>query len=346
MRKRHPQKISRSFGIVPNYFVSLSHPVYCRTRPSDQARRVGPPAAGSNRTPALANNFLRAATTGTFCALLNAMCNPLQAPFRQKKCRWQSAAVHFTCQWRRGFTLIEMMVVVFIISLLVSITAVAVNRAKEKARQTDCMSNLRQLGVAIVAYRADNRGRNPDWLSNLYPTYIDDKRIYVCRSDEHRGTGDCRPNIPEIEQLTQSDNSRYDATKLNDYGTSADGKNADINANSYFYEFSASSSPWTVSGVANPSWNDYKENQLAKGDAANGGGENNPVPYSSSRMPIVRCFHHVRFGKIRAYARTGSGSRSNSIILSRITLNVAYAGNVIISPLWWEGALEPGDKPQ
>ncbi|HQL01215.1 MAG TPA: DegT/DnrJ/EryC1/StrS family aminotransferase, partial [Smithellaceae bacterium] len=51
---------------------------------------------------------------------------------------------------RQGFTMIEMMVVVLIIAILASITAVAVNSAKEKARQTDCMSNLRQLGTAIV----------------------------------------------------------------------------------------------------------------------------------------------------------------------------------------------------
>ena len=62
--------------------------------------------------------------------------------------------LHFTCQRRGGFTLIEMMVVVLIIAILSSITAVAVNSAKEKARQTACMSNLRQLGTAIVTYRA------------------------------------------------------------------------------------------------------------------------------------------------------------------------------------------------
>ena len=247
-----------------------------------------------------------------------------EAPFA--RFRYQTPQV--ACQRRGGFTLIEMMIVVVIIAILASITAVAVNSAKEKARQTDCMSNLRQLGTAIVTYRADNRGRNPPWLSKLYPTYIDDTRVYVCRSDKARGVGNCRP--ADVPRLSAS----YDETILNDYDSSSDGKNPDVKANSYMYEFSAASCPWTVDGEP-ATWNEWKENQLAKGDE-----NNDHLPYSSSRMPIVRCYHHTKYGKIRAYGKAGAGSPSPQ----PITLNVAYAGNVIISPLWWEGALEPGEE--
>jgi len=261
-----------------------------------------------------------------------------EAPFA----RFRPQALQVACQRCGGFTLMEMMVVVLIIAILAGITAVAVNSAREKARQTDCMSNLRQLGTAIVTYRADNRGRNPPWLSNLYPTYIDDKRVYVCRSDKARGRGDCRP--ADIPRLQDSGGAEYNASVLNDYGSSQHGKNSDVEANSYLYEFSAAPSPWSVGNIVNPTWNDYKENQLAYGDKANGSTETRRIPYSSSRMPIVRCYHHARYGKIRAYKRNADGSRSGSIEPSGITLNVAYAGNVIISPLWWEGALEPGEE--
>lgn len=237
--------------------------------------------------------------------------------------------MHFACQHRNGFTLIEVMVVVVIIAILAGMMGVAVNSAKEKARQTDCMSNLRQLGTAIVTYRADNRGRNPDWLSNLYPTYIDDTRIYVCRSDKNKGRGDCRP--PDVPG--RGFGVGYNEAILNDYG-GGDGKNPDVKANSYMYEFSAAICPWPVDGQP-ATWNKWKENQLAKGDANNG-----DRPYSSSRMPIVRCYHHTRYGKIRARDEHGA------LELKPITLNVAYAGNVIIAPLWWEGALEPGEEKQ
>lgn len=228
------------------------------------------------------------------------------------------------------------MVVVLIISILAAMTAVAVKSAKEKARQTDCMSNLRQLGTAIVTYRADNNGRNPNWLSNLYPTYIDDTRVFVCRSDKAKGRGDCRP--ADVPRLSAS----YDESILNDYhgnnGGNDPNQNLDVKANSYLYEFSSAPSPWGVAGMQNPTWGDFKENQLAKGDD-----NNNNIPYSSSRMPIVRCYHHAHYGKIRAYADPAA-KNSNYKTMEPITLNVAYAGNVIISPLWWEGALEPGEQ--
>ncbi len=251
--------------------------------------------------------------------------------------RFRPQVLHFACQRRRGFTLIEMLVVVVIIAILASITAVAVNSAKEKARQTDCMSNLRQLGTAIVTYRADNRGRNPGWLSNLYPTYIDDKRVYICRSDKARGLGDCRPGVTEISGQDDVFDNRNNSLRLSSSQVPMVANDA-IEACSYFYEFSAAPSPWAtedLDGDGFKTWCDFKENQLAKGDK-----NNDFLPYSSSRMPIVRCYHHSKSGKIRGYANEDASNPT----LEPITLNVAYAGNVIISPLWWEGALEPGEE--
>ncbi len=258
-------------------------------------------------------------------------------------CRFRRRALQVACQRRGGFTLIEMMVVVLIIAILASMTAVAVNTAKEKARQTACMSNLRQLGTALVTYRADNSGRNPNWLSNLYPSYIDDKRVFVCRSDEARGLGRTRPAYLPGESGGQMYPETIDNESNNGrLGLGNRSANKDISANSYFYEFSAARSPWSVNGQA-ATWNEYKENQLAHGDQASVDADGKQIPYSSSRMPIVRCYHHARYGNIIGYRQAGDGSRSSTTYMSGITLNVAYAGNVIIAPLWWEGALEPGE---
>jgi hypothetical protein len=79
---------------------------------------------------------------------------------------------------------------------------------------------------------------------------------------------------------------------------------------------------------------------LFKGDTANG-----YVAYSTSRMPIVRCYHHTREGRIRGHVRNSDGSVGATITPSPITINVAYAGNVYVGPLWWEGALQPGEAP-
>ena len=70
------------------------------------------------------------------------------------------------------------------------------------------MSNLRQIGVALVTYRGDHSGRNPNWISNLFPDYIDDLSVYVCRSDKEKGHGDVRPR--EMLEKWDKGGSRYE----------------------------------------------------------------------------------------------------------------------------------------
>jgi len=62
---------------------------------------------------------------------------------------------------RKGFTLIELLVVVAIIAVLISILLPALQNAREAARQTTCLSNLRQLGLGFRAYTAENNGYFP-----------------------------------------------------------------------------------------------------------------------------------------------------------------------------------------
>ena len=93
----------------------------------------------------------------------------------------------------RGFTLIEMLVVIAIIAILAAILFPVINSAREKARQAQCRTNLMQLVQQLKVYRTDygmyppppmyTGTRYEGGFSALYPDYIQDRNLLICPDD-------------------------------------------------------------------------------------------------------------------------------------------------------------------
>jgi prepilin-type N-terminal cleavage/methylation domain-containing protein/prepilin-type processing-associated H-X9-DG protein len=100
---------------------------------------------------------------------------------------------------RRGFTLIELLTVIAIIAILTGILIPVFAKAREKGRQTYCLSNLKQIGMAMMLYTEDHDGFYPpavgrigrrpvgfdaSWMSFILP-YLKSPSVFIDLSSGH-----------------------------------------------------------------------------------------------------------------------------------------------------------------
>ena len=108
---------------------------------------------------------------------------------------------------RKGFTLIELLVVIAIIAILAAILFPVFAKAREKARMTSCMSNMKQLALGVLMYVQDYDSRYPPlrtywtggahadptrvcdfWVEGVQP-YVKNWQLFICPSADGAATG-------------------------------------------------------------------------------------------------------------------------------------------------------------
>lgn len=123
---------------------------------------------------------------------------------------------------RKGFTLIELLVVIAIIAILSGIIFPVFSAAREKARTTVCLNNLKQLAVGCILYADDNNKYYPCyayldkdtqnyiyWTNKnvLYFNYVKNEELFYCPNSYN----EYDPNLIEYQRFNKVNNGNYSA---------------------------------------------------------------------------------------------------------------------------------------
>ena len=232
----------------------------------------------------------------------------------------------------RGFTLVEMMVVIAIISILAGLILPALMGAKTKGKIAACNNNLRQIYNSIVMYKDERyfiHNRQYVYPGRFFTLveereYIQDTDVFLCPLDGSYGAQGGKPS-GALSQYSELDEMFLGLR------------------HSYMYEFSIANCSWgwedyvgsskgppptAVGDLINmhpplgfASWGDVKATQLKYGDKENYTAMQAYTGYDETLFPVLRCFWHMM-----------DPDKKNDLNVS----NIAMDGHVFKSYPKWE----------
>jgi prepilin-type N-terminal cleavage/methylation domain-containing protein/prepilin-type processing-associated H-X9-DG protein len=128
---------------------------------------------------------------------------------------WHAAANFRRRPFDRGFTLVELLVVVSIMTILASMLLVIIGKTKDKAKRTVCLNNLKQINLYVRLYSDDFNDTAPkvSWTTNSADMYLDGQtgfkrllelrglsNLFACPADTFYHSFDGSPNAGRVNQ--------------------------------------------------------------------------------------------------------------------------------------------------
>lgn len=196
---------------------------------------------------------------------------------------------------RKGFTLIELLVVIAIIAILAAILFPVFAKAREKARQSSCLSNQKQIGLALMQYVQDYDETYPrayyypfgsggatgymHWSGMIMP-YCKSNQMFVCPSDKSKGIEPTNPGldiqVPKISYICNEALMGRPRPQFTTVGMAEIEAPADLIAIAEITDY-----PFAIGGSSGPSGAALKShrpvNALTAADSNMDSAANNPV---------------------------------------------------------------------
>jgi prepilin-type N-terminal cleavage/methylation domain-containing protein len=104
---------------------------------------------------------------------------------------------------RRGFTVVELLIVVTVFAVTFALLTPFINRMRERADVIKCSANVRLLSLSLHMYAADHDDAFPPDLGSLYPGYVKEEKVFDCPASKFLGTA-AKSDYEYIPGLSES----------------------------------------------------------------------------------------------------------------------------------------------